>query len=208
MKALKETTARFYPAESRQHEGATRLVSVIDDGHFDRLVALVEEAVASGARIEAGGMWEAEQRALQPTVLSQVDPNTRIMREEIFGPVLPVLSYRDVSEAVEIVRRNGKPLASYVFARDKRLVEQLLASFSAGATTVNNTLLPYASSALPFGGVGSSGIGSYHGYHGFLAFSHVRPVVRQREPALSRVFFPPHGGRASRVVRRLLRWLE
>lgn len=205
---LKTSIARFYGESEAERRASPDLGRIVDDQHFDRLVDLVERSTAAGACVEIGGEFDADTRYVAPTVLSGVTAEMPAMDDEIFGPVLPVLAYGNRAEAIAVVRRSGAPLGSYIFSRDERATEELLRGFPAGGTMVNNTLLHYIGSDLPFGGVGTSGQGSYHGYHGFLAMSHVRPVVRQREPALARIFFPPYEGRLFRFAQRVVRWLE
>ena len=205
---LKASIARFYGESEAARRASPDLGRIVDDQHFDRLVDLVERSTAAGARVEIGGEFDADTRYIAPTVLSGVTAEMPAMEDEIFGPVLPVLAYGDRADAIAVVRRSGAPLGSYIFSGDERATEELLRGFPAGGTMVNNTLLHYMGSDLPFGGVGASGQGSYHGYHGFIAMSHVRPVVRQREPALARIFFPPYESRLFRFAQRVVRWLE
>jgi len=208
VESLCETVTRFYGSTDADRRETPHFGRIVDEEHFDRLVELVERSVAMGARVEIGGDWDRATRFVAPTVLSGVHGDMPVMRDEIFGPILPVLTYRDRDEAVRLARTNGKPLGSYVFARDRSTANYFVRAIPSGGTVVNNTLLHYASPELPFGGVGASGMGSYHGHHGFLAMSHVRPVVRQREPALARFFFPPYRGNVHGLVRRLVRWLR
>jgi aldehyde dehydrogenase (NAD+) len=189
--AARDAVAQLYGRDETERRASPDYGRIVDPPHFDRLVDLIERTVAGGARIEVGGVWDADSRYISPTVLSGVTAEAPVMQDEIFGPVLPVLSYSDLAEAVKLARVNGKPLASYVFSRDERVTERLQREIPAGGTMVNNTLLHYVSSELPFGGVGTSGMGTYHGHHGFLAMSHARPVVRQHEPAVARLLFPP-----------------
>ncbi len=205
---LKTSVARFYGESEAERRASPDLGRIVDNQHFDRLVDLVERSTAAGARVEIGGEFDADTRYVAPTVLSGVTAEMPAMDDEIFGPVLPVLAYKDRAEAIAVVRRSGTPLGSYIFSREKRATEELLRGCPAGGTMVNNTLLHYIGSDLPFGGVGASGQGSYHGYHGFITMSHVRPVVWQREPALARVFFPPYESRLFRFAQRVVRWLE
>jgi aldehyde dehydrogenase (NAD+) len=141
-------------------------------------------------------------------VLSDVSPGMAVMGEEIFGPLLPVLTYEQEDEVLQLIRRNGKPLALYVFSRDGAAVERWLAHTTAGGTSVNTTLLHITNANLPFGGVGGSGQGSYHGEFGFRTFSHERGVLRQRKPDLSRGFFPPYTAKKARMARLLSRLFE
>jgi aldehyde dehydrogenase (NAD+) len=208
LEAVGAAVARFYGNDADARRRSPDFGRIVDDEHFERLTALVSESVAQGAKVPVGGEWDAASRYFAPTVLSGVTPEMRIMREEIFGPVLPVLAWRDLREAQRLARRNGKPLASYIFTRDRRVADALVHGIPAGGTLINHTLLHYVSSELPFGGVGASGMGSYHGYHGFLAMSHVRPVVRQHGPAVSAVMYPPFRGRLHALVRRAIPWLR
>ncbi|NIM50754.1 MAG: aldehyde dehydrogenase family protein [Gemmatimonadales bacterium] len=206
--AVEQAAARLYGRDEAERRASPDFARIVDEPHFRRLVDLVERSVASGARVVIGGKWDAETRYVAPTVLSGVTPDAPVMEEEIFGPVLPILTYRDLTEAIMHARGHGTPLASYIFSRDKGVIGEFQRGVPAGGTLVNNTLLHYVSSELPFGGWGSSGMGAYHGYHGFLTMSHVRPVVRQREPALARFFYPPYRGRLHDLAQRVIRWLE
>jgi len=208
LEAVGAAVARFYGNDADARRRSPDFGRIVDDEHLERLTTLVSESVAQGAKVPVGGEWDAASRYFAPTVLSGVTPEMRIMREEIFGPVLPVLAWRDLREAQRLARRNGKPLASYIFTRDRRVADALVHGIPAGGTLINHTLLHYVSSELPFGGVGASGMGSYHGHHGFLAMSHVRPVVRQHGPALSAVMYPPFRGRLHALVRRAIPWLR
>ncbi len=206
--AAKAALARLYGGSEEEREASLDFARIVDDGHVRRLKDLVDRTVAAGAEVETGGRIDAATRYVAPTILSNVAPDAAIMADEIFGPVLPVLAFDTLDEVLAVIRAGGKPLAMYIFARENAAIDRLLRETSAGATVVNNTMLHYASSALPFGGVGASGMGSYHGDHGFREFSHARPVTRQREPALIGFFFPPYRGRWHRLAMRVLRLLE
>ncbi|NRD60601.1 aldehyde dehydrogenase family protein, partial [Corallococcus exiguus] len=153
------------------------------------------------ARVVAGGGVHAETRYIAPTVLADVTPESAVMDEEIFGPLLPVLRFESLDEVVTQVRAGGKPLAMYVFSNEEATVERLLKETSAGGTVVNNVVLHNVNPHLPFGGVGQSGLGAYHGEAGFKAFSHERAVVRQGRTAFTNLFFPPYRGKAQRLAR-------
>jgi aldehyde dehydrogenase (NAD+) len=194
-------------------EGAARATSgdycrIVDAGHFARLVDVLDRSVAAGARVEVGGERDASERYLAPTILSGVTFDSPVMAEEIFGPVLPVLAYTDLDAALVRLRALGAPLALYIFSRSAAAVEHILAETTAGGTAVNATLLQYGNPGLPFGGVGASGQGSYHGIYGFRTFSHERAVLRQREPSLARFLFPPYRGLIHAIGRQFLRLLE
>jgi len=206
--ALSDVVTRFYGSDDAARRSTGDYGRIVDAEHYQRLVLLVQDSVAQGATVAFGGRYHAADRYIAPTVLTGVGPAMPVMQEEIFGPVLPVLRFATPAEAVALARRNGKPLGSYVFARDRAVIDTFVADVPAGGTVVNNTLLHYANSDLPFGGVGASGMGRYHGWDGFHEMSHARSVVRQRGPALSRLLHPPYRGRMHELVRRIIPWFR
>jgi aldehyde dehydrogenase (NAD+) len=168
-------------------------------------VVLLEDALARGARIVYGGDRVPEDRYIGPTLLADVPLDSRIMEEEIFGPVVPVLSYRRLDDAIAVVNDRPKPLALYLYSTDRRSIERVLAETSAGDTVINHNLLHYLHLNLPFGGVNHSGIGKSHGYWGFQAFSHQRSVLRERY-SLVRWLYPPYTGRVRKLIDLTRRW--
>lgn len=174
---LSEMVARmFYKDGMLQKERLSRLV---DARNFDRVRNYVDEALAQGASIVTGGAMDAEDLTIHPTILIDVPLTSRIMQEEIFGPVLPVLSYDSLDEIQAQIDETGKPLALYVFSNAQSFVNDVLERTSSGGVTVNNVFMHYMESRLPFGGVNSSGIGRYKGIHGFYELSHARSVFIQ-----------------------------
>jgi aldehyde dehydrogenase (NAD+) len=205
---LRAEVGAFYGVTEEARQASQDLARVIDDRSFARLKDLVERTVAQGATVEIGGRFDAASRYVAPTVLSGVTAQSPLMEDEIFGPVLPVLRYREREEVYSAIERQGKPLVLYVFARRRRTVEEVLASTSSGGAVVNNVFLHWGNPHLPFGGVGASGLGSYHGIFGFRAFSHERAVVVQRWPAMTRMLFPPYGAKRSKLTGKAIKALE
>jgi aldehyde dehydrogenase (NAD+) len=208
--AARNALATFYGATPEARRASDDYCRIIDRPSWTRLTSLVEHAVARGATIEVGGESDASDLYLAPTLLSNVDLSSPIMADEIFGPVLPVLMFQSIDEAIAIVRARPKPLAMYVFGRDRARLETLLRSTSAGGTVINNCLIHLLNPSLPFGGAGGSGFGSYHGRFGFEAFSHARAVVTQGRPNMTRFFRPPYArlrsgwlGQTLAFIRRL-----
>ena len=150
---------------------------IVNDRHADRVRRLYDDAVSHGAHVAAGGAFDG--RNIEPTVLTDVSDDAAIMREEIFGPLLPIQSYGSLDEAIDKVRQGEKPLVLYLFSRDRRVRRKVLASTSAGGTVVNDTLVHFYQLNLPFGGVGTSGVGKAHGWYGFEAFSNARGILEQ-----------------------------
>jgi len=205
---LRASVNAFYGPTEEARQQSPDFARVVDDRSFARLKDLVERTVAGGANLEIGGRFDPATRYIAPTVISGVTRDSPLMEDEIFGPVLPVLRYRDREEIYAAVDRQGKPLVLYVFARKRKLVDDVLASISSGGAVINNTLIQWANPHLPFGGVGASGVGSYHGVFGFKAFSHERSVVVQRWFPLTRMLLPPYGARRRELTGKLIRSLE
>jgi len=178
----------------------------VDDAAYRRLAGEIDAAVAAGAAIVEGGDRDPAARFLAPTLVRGVTADMPLMREEIFGPVLPLVRCATLDDAIAFVNGRPKPLALYVFARDRAAVDRVNSGTSAGATVVNDVFIHYGNLDLPFGGVGWSGQGSYHGRHGFLAFSHERAVIEDRGLAISRLFHPPYGKRARWVIDLIARF--
>ncbi|HEX8698212.1 MAG TPA: aldehyde dehydrogenase family protein [Myxococcaceae bacterium] len=205
---VKEALERFYGKTEEARRASPDLCRLVDDAAFARVRGLLDRTVTSGARVVTGGVVDEASRYIAPTVLADVAETSPVMEEEIFGPVLPVLRYEDPETVVETIREGGKPLALYVFSQDEAAVEQLLRQTSAGGTAVNTVLLHVTNPHLPFGGVGQSGLGSYHGEDGFRELSHARAVLRHGRKSLAHFFFPPYTGKAQQLARLASRLFE
>lgn len=156
------------------------IAQIVNKGNFARVKALFDDAVARGARVAVGGEFEESDLTVHPTLLTDVTPDMDILKEEIFAPLLPVMTYRSLDEAIAYIEARDKPLALYVYSDNEAHVRTLLDRTSSGGVTVNGVFSHYLENQLPFGGVNQSGTGSYHGYFGFKAFSHERAVYRHR----------------------------
>jgi len=187
-------------AAARQ-SGLTRM---INQRHTARVAALIEDARQRGANIVHGGTVDVPDHFVEPTLLTDVPREARIMNEEIFGPVLPIVPYGQLDEVVRSINDAPKPLAMYIWSRDERAAKTLLEQTSAGGTCINHVAVHVMQLNLPFGGVNNSGIGSYHGEWGIRAFSHERAVLKTRV-FLARMFFPPYSPLMRRIVDFILR---
>lgn len=205
--AFFQAVARLFP----QVLGNGDYASVISERHLARLCALVEEARAAGARAVVVDPADAgvgavalrvdpATRQLAPVLLFGVQPGQRVMEEEIFGPVLPVLPYGTLEEAIEIVNARPRPLALYWFGQDTAARDAVLTRTVSGGVSINDTLMHIAHENLPFGGVGESGWGAYHGHRGFMTFTHEKSVLVQSRLGLGHLFYPPYGERFRRVT--------
>jgi len=149
---------------------------VINPQNFARIKRLFDDAIAKGAHVAVGGVLEEDDRTIHPTLLTNVSPDMLIMQEEIFAPIVPIMTYRDIDDAIEYIEGRDKPLALYVFSNNPANIDKVLNGTSSGGVTVNAFFMHYLENKLPFGGVNQSGMGSYHGVFGFRAFSHERAV--------------------------------
>lgn len=172
---------------------------IVNDRHHARVAGLLE-----GGTVVTGGTVDAARRYIAPTVLTDVDLQAPVMQEEIFGPVLPVIPVADVEEGIAFVNARPKPLALYLFSTDDRAVEAVLARTSSGGVTVNHTWLHLTNPHLPFGGVGESGMGAYHGHTSFEVFSHHKSVLAKPAGLEVPLAYPPHTALKTAIVRRLL----
>lgn len=175
---------------------------IVNDRHFDRLSGLLE---AGGFEaVVTGGIGNREERYLSPTVLAGVSPDARVMQEEIFGPILPVITVTDIDDAVTFVTERPHPLALYVFSADESTADRILERTQSGGAAVNNTMLHVGVPELPFGGVGQSGIGAYHGRQGFETFSHRRSILTRPSHPDPAIMYPPYKRWKEAILRRVL----
>jgi len=173
---------------------------IVNQRQFDRLVGYIE---ATKGTVVAGGGSDPESLTIQPTVLIDPDPDEPAMTDEIFGPILPVISVGSMGEAITFVNARPKPLALYVFARSKGVAERVVDQVPAGGAVINHIAIQCVVPTLPFGGVGSSGMGAYHGEWGFQAMSHRKAVLTKPQKPDFRILYPPYSERAQKLMRRL-----
>ncbi len=164
---------------------------IVNERHFQRLCGLLADATRRGAKIVTGGATHAEDRYIAPTVLTGVPADAAMMQEEIFGPLLPVLPFADLDAVVRAIGARPKPLALYVFGRDRGRIEKVLGSTSAGGSCINHSVVQFLHGNLPFGGINNSGLGNAHGFFGFRAFSHERAVLADRF-SITHWLYPPY----------------
>ncbi|GAB2699496.1 aldehyde dehydrogenase [Hymenobacter frigidus] len=208
---LTELTAaiqRAYNPTGAGIEHSDSLARVVNQHHFARLAGLLEDAQTKGATVAAGGTVDESQNYIEPTILTNVPADARVLEEEIFGPLLPVLTFKNLSETTAYVNARLKPLAQYVFSTSAENRRYLLDSISAGGAGVNETVLHFAHPELPAGGVGNSGLGKAHGHAGFLAFSNEKGVMRQRVGFTGiKVMYPPYTSKVQKLVDLMVKYL-
>jgi len=207
--ALKGAIERMYGSDAKQRQDSKDLCRMVNGHHFNRVKGLLDDAVRRGGRVVVGGYSDAEENYIEPTVLESVPLEARIWEEEIFGPLLPVRTFKRLEEAISIIRGGERPLSMYIFSADGAKKARLMEGTRCGGTVVNDCAIHFYNNHLPFGGVNNSGIGKAHGYFGFQEFSNARGVTRQNTIfPLTRLFHPPYGGFLVRqALNGIKRWL-
>lgn len=204
VQAIKDQLTAFYTEHPKESKAYSRIVN---SGHFERLAGLLENAKKKGCTLEFGGEYEAETRYIAPTLLSDLPESANVLKEEIFGPILPLLTYKTTDEAIRRINEREKPLALYIYSRDQATIAHILKQTRAGSSCVNTNLLQYSNHHLPFGGVNNSGIGKSHGFFGFTEFSNQRAVLKQHFPTAMELLFPPYNKFKQRLANFTLKWL-
>jgi coniferyl-aldehyde dehydrogenase len=183
--------------------------AIVNDAHYARIRGIIDDAKTRGGRIveinPVADALPAESRKIAPTLI--LDPTDEMLcqKEEIFGPVLPVIAYDRLDEAIDYVNARPRPLALYYFGYNRDVIDQVVSRTMSGGVTINDTMLHFVQEDLPFGGVGASGMGQYHGRDGFLTFSKKRPVFHQARVSASGLLRPPYGKMADQLLRFVLK---
>ncbi len=204
--AFAQAVAKLFPTIA----GNPDYAAIISPRHHERLQAMLAKAEAEGARLQAidtGGVAAADSRQMPPVLVFDAPADSNLLTEEIFGPILPVLPYDSMDQAIDYINARPRPLALYWFGTDTASRDKVLARTVSGGVTVNDTLMHIAHENLPFGGIGESGWGSYHGEAGFLRLTQQKPVLVQSKWARGDLFYPPYGKRFEQVMGLLKRWL-
>jgi len=201
---LKEQVQKLFSENDKSIQASPHYARIVNQKHYDRLNALLQDAINKGAKLELGGPVEPSERFIHPMILSQVPMDSLVMEEEIFGPILPVVTYQSFDRVIETINNKPKPLALYFFGSNRKELQRVKQETSSGAICVNDCAIHFLHHNLPFGGVNNSGIGKSHGYHGFLAFSNEKPILKQMNgfTAFS-IFYPPY----TPLVQRLINWM-
>lgn len=191
----------FYGSDPKASDSYGR---IINNRHFNRVRTMLD---ATSGRVAVGGIMDERANYISPTLLSDIALNDAIMKDEIFGPILPFIDVKDADEAIEIINNREKPLAMYVFSNQKKTIERFLSRTSSGGVCVNDTLMHLSVINLPFGGVGNSGVGSYHGKFSFDTFSHNRGclVRAQNMEKMNDLRYPPYTEKKSGMIAWLMK---
>jgi len=198
---VKEMTAALKEYFGEDAQKSPDYCRIINERHFKRIRGLMQDG-----RVVIGGRVDEKDKYIEPTVLSEVTMKSGIMKDEIFGPVLPIVNVEGIPDAIRIINSNDKPLALYVFSNNAQTCELVLSSTTSGGAIANDTLMHAGIAALPFGGVGGSGFGAYHGKHSFDVFSHHRAVMVKNlgMEAINRLRYPPYSSSKTKWIMRLM----
>lgn len=179
---------------------------IVSKKHFDRLNDLMKDAIDKGASVALNEIPDASTESFYPSILANVSLSSKVMQEEVFGPILPVRTFSKLDEAIELVNSLPKPLGLYMFSQSKNERELILKNTSSGGVCINDCSIQFLHNNLPFGGVNTSGIGKAHGYSGFLAFSNEKPVLKQRSGFTSvKILYPPYTMRIQKLLKTFLK---
>lgn len=203
----RSTIAERYGDSDAAIKSSPDFPRMIHRRHAERVARLIDEAVLSGGEIACGGSSDVDSRYVPPTLLRNVPPGAQIRREEIFGPVLPILTFDSLDAVIAEINAAPKPLALYVWAKSDRTIEAIKTNTSSGSLCVNLCLQQFAQHNLPFGGVNTSGIGNAHGFFGFKAFSHERAVMSAGPMSALEMLFPPYNERKRRLSELLIKYM-
>jgi aldehyde dehydrogenase (NAD+) len=196
VEAIRTSITEFYGEDPHASKDYSRVIS---PKHFSRLTSLI-----SCGKVAIGGQSEQAERYIAPTVLVDVDQNSAVMQEEIFGPILPVLEVGSIDEAIGFVNSRPHPLALYVFAQDNSVNEKVVAETTSGGVTVNGTIMHMTGPYLPFGGIGESGMGAYHGQSGVDVFQHLKPVLKRSTMLDAPLAYPPYTKRKFSILKKFI----
>lgn len=203
---FRRVVTRMYNPDGQGVEASDSYARIVNNRHFERIRSLLDNAVEQGARITMGGTVNDSQNFIEPTVLEGVTDGMRIMQEEIFGPVLPVITFSTPDEALALINGKEKPLALYIHSRNRQNIDYLLARTSAGDTIINDLMLQFGNVELPFGGVNNSGIGKSNGFFSFQELSNQRGVM-ERSFGTMKFLYPPYTDRVKQLINFVIKRL-
>ncbi len=178
---------------------------VVNNRHFNRVKSYIDDAVSKGANVVGGGRTNGSENYIEPTIITGVNDGMKIMQDEIFGPVLPIMQFADNEEVTSYINKGEKPLALYVFSKKRKNIDFFIQNTSAGATVINETTIHYLQDNLPFGGVNNSGIGKSFGKYGFEEFSNKRAILENKFAQFS-MFHPPYTNRVMKMLDIVIKW--
>lgn len=203
IKAVNENIKTFYAEDAAKEASYARIVN---NRHFERVKSYVDDAVEKGAKIEGGGNFDGEQNYIEPTVMTNVSMDSKLMTNEIFGPVMPVYTFKEIDEVIKEVNSREKPLALYIYSKSSKNINHILNNTRAGGSCINHNAAHFFNTHLPFGGSNNSGIGKAHGEEGFKAFSNGRGIFKQHVPNALELLLPPYNNFKQTLIDLTIKW--
>jgi aldehyde dehydrogenase (NAD+) len=179
----------------------------VNDNHHKRVKGLIEDAVRKGAKVETGGIFDDKQQYISPTLLTGLADDSEIMQEEIFGPVLPIFEFTDINEVISKVNSGEKPLALYIYGKERKIINHIISNTRAGGSCINQNAVHFFNLNLPFGGSNNSGIGKGNGVFGFKAFSNARAILKQNMPNALDLLAPPYNDFKQKLINFTIKYL-
>lgn len=203
LQEIEKQSKAFFDEDPQASESYARIVN---NRHFERVKSYLDDAVETGATIRMGGKLDGHEDYIAPTIVENPAPDSKLMTEEIFGPVLPVLTFKDIKEVSSYINKGEIPLALYIYSKNRKNIREVMDNTRSGAVCINHNALHFFNSNLPFGGSNFSGIGKSHGWFGFEAFSNVKAVYKQILPSAIDFLTPPYNGFKQKLIDLTIKW--
>ncbi|HIF14659.1 MAG TPA: aldehyde dehydrogenase family protein [Bacteroidetes bacterium] len=204
---LKACIGSYYDPENKGIQASQDYSRVVNNKHLNRIKTLIDDAVEKGAKLECGGEVNQEDNFLAPTILSNVNEDMSIMHEEIFGPVLPIMTFKNKEDVPAAINKRPKPLSMYIASKSHNNIQYYIDNTSSGGTIVNDYMLGYSNPNLPFGGVNNSGIGKSLGFHSFVEFSNERGILKRHYMKLKPFMYPPYTNFVKKIIKLIYKWM-
>ena len=203
LNAVRKYIDQFF---SEDPSGESSYGRIVNEKHFGRVKGYVDDAITKGAKVESGGQVDADQNFIGPTVMTNVPADSSLMTNEIFGPVMPVHTFKNIDQVIHRINAGEKPLALYIYSNKGRNIKHILGNTSAGGGCINHCAVHFFNTSLPFGGVNNSGLGKAHGDEGFKAFSNARGVLKQHIPNALELLLPPYNNFKQTLIDLTIKW--
>jgi aldehyde dehydrogenase (NAD+) len=207
LEEIKKISIKQFSSENGSVKDSDNYARIVNKKHFERLSSLLNKTTDFGDKIFMGGKTDEETSFIEPTVLTGVTLDSPVMSEEIFGPILPIITFNNIDEVVKVINNKPKPLGLYIFSYNRKNIDFILKNTSAGGTSINDTILHYMHLNLPFGGINNSGFGRTHGEAGFKAFSNERSILKQSRLSPMKLLYPPYTDRVKKMIKLLMKYI-
>jgi aldehyde dehydrogenase (NAD+) len=205
--ALRNEIIKSYGNTEEERKSSPDFARIIDQKHFDRLRKLIEDARHNGGKCEIGGEFDESDRYIAPTMMTNIPADSALMKQEIFGPILPIFKYNALDDVIEIINGKETPLSIYIFSENKKNIRTILKNSFSGGAGINDVVIQFIHANLPFGGAGYSGLGNCHGFYGFKAFSTERAIIKNYRYSPLKLVFPPFSSMKKKLIDMMVKYL-